>query len=351
MLGARGDFVRTLICFALALPSVAAAQTTVDFQIDDAQAQAMGFDPTEAEQAISSAATEALQIVDADAFMVSMAEAASLAGKGLGVDYASNPKQFAFGIGLSTAANANGFVLGRDDDTLPEAGFAAQTSAMAALNLGLLAGTADDDEMDLADRFVVSVHGLGFRSPFADRGFRGRMVNFGGHVTVKLIGNTSKGLLDWGGIDVTTGYEYSRYRLEFTGNTPFTTQTDAGELSWRASGRYELAAESSSIPLEISSNVRVSVVSVYLGVGFDMNAGKADGDGELSGPIEGTANGQTETLGSGSITSLASGNAEEWALRGFGGVQVNIFPLKIYAGLQGSSRASAAVQAGVRLAM
>ena len=48
---------------------------------------------------------------------------------------------------------------------------------------------------------------------------------------------------------------------------------------------------------------------------------------------------------------MASGNAEDWALRGFGGVQVNIFPLKIYAGLQGSSRASAAVQAGVRLAM
>ncbi len=337
-----------LFCSLLAsIPTVATAQTTVDFQVDDARAQMFGVDPTAAEQELSQTLTDALQLADPERFMVSMAEAAAIAGKGLGVDYASNPSKFVFGVSLGTGANANGLVLDRDPQSLPEGGFSAQTSAMVGVNLGLLAGTASDDDMALWDRFTVSVHGMSFKSPAANRGFRGFMTNYGGHVTIKVIGKGESGIWDWGGLDVTTGYEHATYRLDFTGNTPFTGGDD---LTWDATGRYVLTSNADSIPFELSSNIRVSVITLFAGAGLDLNMAETSGDGSITGPINVETNSGPEAIGTGTITNVTRGEAEPLAIRGFGGVQVNIFPLKVYAGIQGSSRASASLQAGIRIA-
>jgi hypothetical protein len=329
------------------LPALAAAQTTVDFQVDDARAQLFGVDPTAAEQELSQTLTEALQLADPSRFMVSMAEAASIAGKGMGVDYASNPSKFVFGMSLGTGANANGLVLDRDPQSLPAGGFSAQTSAMVGVNLGLLAGTASDEGMAIWDRFTVSAHGMSFKSPFADRGFRGFMTNYGGHVTIKVIGKGESGVWDWGGLDVTTGYEHATYRLDFTGNTPFSAGDD---LTWDATGRYVLTSNADSIPFELSSNIRVSVITLFAGAGLDLNVAETLGDGSITGPIRFQTNSGPEEIGTGTITNVASGEAEPFAIRGFGGIQLNILPLKLYAGIQGSSRASASLQAGIRLA-
>lgn len=329
------------------IPSMALAQTTVDFQVDDALAQQFGVDPAAAEQELSQALTEALQLADPEQFMVSMAEASAIAGKGLGVDYASNPSKFVFGISLGTGANANGLVLDRDPQALPAGGFSAQTSAMAGVNLGLLAGTASDSNMSLWDRLTVSVHGMSFKSPTANRGFRGFMTNYGGHVTIKVIGKGESGVLDWGGLDVTTGYEHATYRLDFTGNTPFSAGDD---LLWDAAGRYSLTSNADSIPFELSSNIRVSVITLFAGAGLDLNLAETVGDGSISGPIRVETNTGSESIGTGTIANASRGESEPMAIRGFGGVQVNILPLKLYAGIQGSSRASASLQAGIRLA-
>ena len=342
--------MRIIACI-LFTTSSAFAQTTVDFQVDDARAQQVGVDPTEIEQGISSYVEDALRIVDADAFMASMSEATAIAGKGLGVDYASNPQQFVFGISIGTGANASGLVLDRDDGTLPEGGFAAQTSAMAGLNLGLLDGSSDDEGLQFLDRFVVSVHGMSFRAPGNSRTFQGSMYNYGGHVTMKLIGHGEKGILDWGGLALTTGYEHATYRLRFTGDAPFSTDADDVNVRWNATGVYDLVSDVESIPFELSSNVRVSVVTVFLGAGVDLNVGRTTGVGALSGPIIVEVDSGAESIGTGEVASDATGDSEPLAVRGFGGVQVNILPVKLYAAIHGSSRASASLQAGLRIAM
>ncbi len=335
-----------LLCTLLGfVPAIAVAQTTVDFQVDDARAQQFGVDPTTAEQELIQTLTDALQLADPERFMVSMAEAAAIAGKGLGVDYASNPSKFVFGVSLGTGANANGLVLDRDPQSLPEGGFSAQTSAMVGVNLGLLAGS--DGGMTLWDRITVSAHGMSFKSPASNRGFRGFMTNYGGHVTFKVIGKGESGIWDWGGLDITTGYENATYRLDFTGNTPFSA---GGDLTWDATGRYVLTSSADSIPFELSSNIRVSVITLFAGAGLDLNMAETVGDGSISGPISVDTTSGPEAIGIGTITNLTRGEAEPLAIRGFGGVQVNILPLKLYAGIQGSSRASASLQAGIRIA-
>lgn len=336
---------------ALALSAPALAQSAVSFDVDPDLAASIGFDPSEVEAELETNLSERLRLVDADRFAASMAEAAAIAGKGIGVDYATNPTKFAVGASFSTGVNASGIQLTRDPSSLPAAGFAFQASAMAAVNLGLLAGTAGDDEFGFWDRFVVSAHGLTFTSPAGQRVFQGWMANVGGHVTVKLIGRGSKGALEWGGLDLTSGYERSMYRLSLAGDTPFRRDVSGGEITWDARGTFDLAAAVDSVPLELSTNLRVSVITWFVGAGGDLNVGRAEIDGGLSGPISASGGGGAGEIGTGSITHAARGEADPIAIRGFTGVQVNIMPVKLYGMIQASSRTSLALQAGLRVAM
>ena len=106
---------------ALLLVSAAQAQ---DIQIDLSQGAAAGIDTGSAEAQLRQAADTTLKLADQAAFLDEMAKATALSTRGLGVDYASNPEAFVFGIGFGSAVNAAGAQFGGHNPNLQHHPFA-----------------------------------------------------------------------------------------------------------------------------------------------------------------------------------------------------------------------------------
>ena len=212
---------------------------------------------------------------------------------------------------------------------------------MAGLNLGFLS----PDE-SLLRRLVVSVNGMyvgGKTGPFeAD------LYNLGGHLQVKLIRPPHKGVVEWGGLDVTTGYELSSYALHLTQALP----VDAEGLRWDAVGNFDVVSTSETIPIEVSTNLRVFVVSAYVGLAGDLRrTAYATGDLSLAGPLLFTKNSQEKEIGTVEASLGSRGDALGFASRGFVGAQINILPVKLYGHLNMGAEDTWGGHIGIRAAL
>src|SRR5688572_4553166 len=187
----------------------------VSFDLDEARAQQIGIDPAELEAQIGGAITEELNLADPDSYLGYFANAAAMATKGMGVDYASNPKKFSGGLAFGTAVSGVPLSFARGPEELPEGGYAFMMALHAGVNLGVL---TPGDKGPL-EHVLLYVSGLGFSPPSA-REFKGTMYNFGVHGQIKLFGPIDLKAAEWGGIDLTGGYERSFYRLQLSQGLP-----------------------------------------------------------------------------------------------------------------------------------
>jgi hypothetical protein len=327
------------------LAAGAFAGTDLQITVDDARAAALGLDGDAIEASLASEVDRVFELADQEGFLGSMADAAAIAGRGIGVDYGSNPETFVIGGSIGTGANAQGLVFGRGDALIPGAGFALQVSAMAGLNLGVF---AEDDDSFL-HRVVVSAHGMALQGSH-QRLARGAMLNAGGHVQLKLIGKGNHDWLEWGGLDLTAGYERSTYTLRLEKDLPLTSAVGGGTVTWRATGAYTLSASTDSFPVELSTNVRVSVITLFLGVGGDLVTGGATSVATLGGPVDATVGSNRDDVGRVDLALDWAGAPDRFVARVFVGPQLNLWPVKVYAQVSATTNASAAVHAGVRLA-
>jgi hypothetical protein len=331
-----------LALLAVAGASAARAQDVV-VQLDPAKAQAAGVDPDEVVAALRTAAAGTLNLDDQGAFLEQMARATALSSKGMGVDYGSNLQRFVVGGGVGTGADGMGATFGRGDTALPEGGFAFMGTVMAGLNLGVAA-----PEGSAARRFRIYAHGLagsGDREPFA-----GSMVNYGGHLQVQLLRAKGTSAVAWNGVDFTTGYEAGVYRLTLESAVPISP----GEgVQWDATGAYTVEARAASVPLELSTAVKVAVVSAWAGIGYDLLLdGSATSTIALGGDISASAQGRTALLGTAAVTGDASAAAPAvGAPRAFLGAQVNLAVVKVYGHLNLPVDRGFGGHAGVRIAL
>lgn len=315
----------------------------IDIVIDEDLAAQAGVDPDDVRKQISDATEGALHMDAPEAFLRQMATANAFATKGMGVDYASNPQRFFVGGAVGTAVNGAGFTFVRDETAaMPTAGFAFQVAANAGLNLGVFS----KDESFLR-RVVISANGL-WAQGAADP-FMATLYNVGGHVQIKLIRPPHEGVVEWGGLDVSSGYELSSYQLSLSQAVP--VETDG--LRWDAEGNFDIVAESHTIPIEVSTNLRVFVVSVYAGGALDIRrTAYATGAASLGGPITAEAQGQSTKIGTVSASLGAKGDAEaEYAPRVFAGAQINVLWVKVYGHLNVGFDDTYAGHLGVRVAL
>ncbi|MEQ1501264.1 MAG: hypothetical protein ABMB14_03495 [Myxococcota bacterium] len=323
-----------------------ATAQTVTFDLNAQQAADAGVDVDAVEQDLGGAITDQLGLADPDAYLRQFANADAMALKGMGVDYASNPKKFSIGgvVGSSVSGVPLSFVRGPTE--LPEGGFAFMASLCAGVNLGMF---TPGDKGPL-DHLMVYVNGLAF-SPPANRTFRASMYNFGAHAQLKLFGPVNLKVVEWGGLDLTAGYERSFYALELTQALPLTQATGPGSLTWTATGDYRISAGAGTIPLELSTNLRLLVATAYVGAGLDLNTATATSAASLSGPVEAKVAGESADIGSVGVSIDGAGDADPAVGRLFVGVQANVLLLKVFGHLNVGLNDTYGGFVGVRIAL
>jgi hypothetical protein len=311
---------RAALAVALLLGPLPAAAQQVTVTIDPQMAQQLGLDAGAIEADLGAAVADEIKTDAIDTFVGQMADANLLSTKGMGVDYASNPQHFVVGGSIGTAVNGTGVQLGKGGDGLPSGGFAFQGAAMAGLNLGAFAG---DDSFF---RRIV-VYGNGLAANTQGRPFTGRIENLGAHLQFQLARPKAGAAVEWGGIAFTTGYEWSRYSMELTEPLP----VEADPVRWDASGDLTISSEASSTPFELSTNLRVLVATVFVGVASDVNRGAvASTTIALGGDITTQQQGETYTIGTAAVQAGVTAPGAAMLPRAFGGVQINILPVKLY---------------------
>lgn len=320
----------------------AGAQSIV-VNIDEQVAAQFGIDPAEAESGVSSSIDSGLNIADQAEFLEAMANAAAMSSKGMGVDYASNIKTFMFGVSFGSAVNSAGFTFGRGGQELPDgSGFSLQLAAMAGVNLGF------GNEDSAASRFKLYVNGMTLGT--SGDIFDGSLYNLGAHLQLQLAKPRRSAAAEWGGLAVTSGYDVSGYALQLSQALPVNTDIDGNDLTWDATGTYDITAATTSIPVELSTNVRVAIVTVFAGGGVDIQQGDASSVIGLSGPLEVSSQGQQATLGAAAVTLDGSALADAMTPRVFGGVQAGLGPFQVYGQLNVGFNDSIGGHVGARLA-
>jgi len=330
----------------LALAPAAHAQDII-LDVDEAKAAKFGIEVGPLEQELEAQAADALNLGEPQAFIDSMANASGISAKGMGVDYASNMKAFVIGAGFGSAAHANGFNFNRSDEYLPPGGFAFMISAMAGVNLGVLDGGSDT----FLDRIRIYANGMSITMP-SDREFGGEMYNLGVHAQIKFVPEMGNKVVEWGGLDITSGWDRAQYRLELTQAVPIEAPLDNNiDATWTADGTYTIVSTTDSIPVELSTNLRLAVITVFAGGALDINTSTSSSEAELTGPLDVAARGESERLGTATMLVGYDGVGDPMVPRGFGGLQVNLSLFKIYGHLNVGGNGSVGGHLGGRVAM
>jgi len=298
------------------------------------------------------------QVPDMTNFLTAMANAQAITNKGQGVSYATEHSLFVIGggSGVGFSGGLSGYKV---SSGLPAIGIGVQGSVMAGLSLSKLP-VPTLGPIDLK-RLTIFVNYFGISDDSLVQSLTIKANAFGLHLQYKLVDNRNLGgigILNWGGLLFTTGIESSTNSLSYKVTQGVTVNSGGQTFNWTpsATSALTLEANSFSIPFELSTSVRVLyVVSVFAGLGVDLNFGRTTIDSTLNGPVTGYP-----VPLSGSAAASLTGSEEQKPtfghLRFFAGPQFNLVPLKntnllsIY--LQGnfSTGGNYGVHAGARIA-
>lgn len=301
-------------------------------------------------------------------FLGAMSDATVGATKGIGVDYASNPRRFVVGGNASLAIS--GSTTNMDNsfkssvNSLPGVGGSVQGTALVGINLG----SFGVKNFLLFDGNRTNLY-LNFLSLSRDVGdsFSVELMNIGAHMQYKFVSPKGNELIaQWGGLDFITGLEYAHTKATYQTQlnvtqtqSDFATSGDQLTLRWNSTFDVNVNSSVFTIPFEISSNVRfLHLFSLFMGTGIDFNFGSSSINGGATGPITSSYTGAGVVPANiYSATGTADlGEAESQAptvsdVRIFGGFQFNMWALRFVAQATYMSNSTMGLLLGVRMAL
>ncbi|HLL24646.1 MAG TPA: hypothetical protein VK427_21085 [Kofleriaceae bacterium] len=327
----------------LIAPAIAVADSQVTVSLSPegmALANQLGISPAELAQQIRSDVDDAYNTNDVAGFLRSFSDATSFSARGIGVDYASTPVGFLVGLAVNAAAAGNGEV---SDDESPTAGVAANFALMLGMNL---------KNWDLP-KWTVFANGF-YQSAATDE-LDGNLLSLGGHLQYRLIEPTqhsgSGSAVRWLGVSLTSGFEFTRWKLGAAGETLSTDFDVAGangdaELTLDQAGRFDLETTAITVPFEASTGFRIALLfSVYGGVGIDLTGGKSTLDASLDGTLRAE---NDQNVGSVQVTANGDNTGSPATARVFAGAQLNLWNLKLFVQANASQVPAASIAAGFR---
>jgi hypothetical protein len=301
---------------------------------------------------------ELFQMSNAAGFLQRFGDAQSFTSKGLGVDYASEATYVEVG-------GAASFALGMDKSYQPGNALPVQVQSVG-MNASLMAGVSL-----MPFGIPVMLFGNGMYVPTQRYGdMSGSLDNWGIHAQLRLFGpsrkTSSRGMLvRWGGIAITTGYDYSHMTLrlnrDIMSNFSIPNSVTQGvnvDVTGSASGTAVFGVDmtTKSIPLEITTSVRLlTLLTAYGGMGFDFNVGgtsvmNLDLDARLLGHTPGPTN---LDMGSAHIhATIPPVGPSAAKIRGIMGLQVNLFMVRLFTqvNIANTTPTMASLAAGLRVA-
>jgi hypothetical protein len=299
-----------------------------------------------------------VQMTNAAGFLQRFGDAQSFTSKGMGVDYASEATYVEVGGSAS-------FAFGMDRTYQPGSiqGVPIQVQSVG-VNASLMAGVS------LSSLGIpVMLFGNGMHVPSQQYGdMSGTLDNWGVHAQLRLFGPSRKTsglkmLVRWGGIAVTTGYDYSHMSLRLNHNISSNfsipnTITDGVNADVTGSASVSADMTTKSIPLEVTTSLRLlTLLTAYGGVGFDFQLGggsamNLDIDASLVGHVPG---GQPPNLDLGTVhvhVPIPTVGLSPAKIRGIAGVQLNLWLLRPFLqfNVSNTSPTLYSLAAGLRLA-
>ncbi len=155
--------------------------------------------------------------------------------------------------------------------------------------------------------------------------------------------------LRWNGFRLSTGLSFSSFDVVYA--TPFNiSQSGAlsSTLTWASTIDIGASSWVISLPIEATTGIRLFWTwNIFMGLGLDFNYGQSQITGGGSGPITGTALGQTVYQATATIDGTSSSTAPNAVqLRYLIGTQIDLGPFGIYVQAQASLPSVYAVNAG-----
>lgn len=263
---------------------------------------------------------------DASNYLTGMGNASVMSVKGTGSDYANEVDLFivkaSAGIGVDVGDQSLG-----DLDAGKVRGFGVSPSLTIGLNPGALFDLPEWEYFDM-NKLRVFVNFFSFDTETG--GANVEASNFGIHARYKLIDPIAVvpgKMVYWSGVDIHTGFDVASLKviIKQTENQTF----ESGIVDANINGTITAGADISTvtIPIEASTGVQLGyILSLYTGLGLDINTGTAKSIVNLDAPITLSGTGDTAQ---GSLDLGQEGSPTSVAPRAFLGTQFNISLLKL----------------------
>jgi hypothetical protein len=316
--------------------------------------------------------------INFEPFLGGMANAGASAAKTLPVDYASDMTLFSLTAGGGVAVHGVSVTdpLAATPDftggTAPELGVGTSMSLLLGINLAAF-GLPDIGLIDLARlRTYVSFGSLGYTDTNTGSSFdTSAFALHGQYQFFDQVNFAPGGLLRWGGLSFNSGVNYSKLGISFEGAMPGNTNTQQvnfqlqnqqrtlnASYDWSGQALIGAHINTVSIPFEAATSIQVLyLLTLYGGAGLDLNFGSAEFSAESRNNVAVTLS----DSGNPSAAPLQVLNPKPnlrftqskgptfGNLRGFVGLQANLWVLALFAQVNGDTASNLAANAGLRV--
>lgn len=292
-------------------------------------ANTLGIDVADFQDSLNQKLSDAFDTFRPKDYLRAISDAVAFSNRGIGVDYASGGKRFEVGVAGNVSVALGDQGLGEIDADRPVAGVAPNFSLMFGWNLEEFGYPA------------ITVFGNGFHHSAEIGDFQGSATNAGAHAQIRLFRNRGgenlrKLLFLWGGVDITSGLEFTRLGLTLNNELETKVPLEGNmplDVLLTSRGKYDLTATALTVPVEATTSVRAFYFFwLYGGIGADLQLGGSSVDAKLDGTMVATdPNTQEEVeVGSASVEVKEDSGPSVGKLRFLAGLQAEVLFAKIF---------------------
>lgn len=254
-----------------------------------------------------------------DELLRAFANTAAFAQRGLGADYDVDAGDILVG---ASAAGVHGDVAIGTTNTL---------LGGSIVDFSILAGT----NLSRWRLPKLTAFANGFYESTTIHGLEGHLLTLGTHAQYQIVAPTSPQAARWTGVAVTAGLEYAHWTVGTASSieSHFTAQgpQEHATIHMSSTGTLDVNTSTFSVPIEVTTGARLSVLTLYTGGGLALTAGDSTITAQLDSLL--TINSDNLPVGTAVITGSGQSSPSAATVHGIAGVAIHTRHARVF--LQG----------------